>query len=44
MEGSGLVIEGQVRGLAAVRHTTGPLVIVARNDAPLQLLRPLRYD
>ena len=44
MQGSGVRIEGQVRGIAAVRHATGPLVVVARNDAPLHLLRPLRYD
>jgi hypothetical protein len=36
------VIEGQVRVLASLRTAAGPLVVVARNDAPLELLRPGR--
>ncbi len=40
---SKLWLEGQVRALAHVRRAAGaPLVVVARNDAPLQLVRPLR--
>ncbi|MDP3775151.1 MAG: FG-GAP-like repeat-containing protein, partial [Gemmatimonadales bacterium] len=44
LEASGLVIEGQVRDLKALRSAGGDrLVVVARNDDALQILRPLRY-
>jgi hypothetical protein len=39
---SGLHIEGQVRDLKPLRHVSGPLIAVARNNDRLQLLRPLR--
>ncbi len=43
LEATGLVIEGQVRGLALLRHADGGrLIVVARNDDALQIIRPLR--
>ncbi len=45
MERSGLVIEGQVRHMGWLKWAGargGRLIIVARNDDRLQLLRPLR--
>jgi enediyne biosynthesis protein E4 len=42
MEGTGLVMRGEVRDMKKVRNARGDLVVVARNDAPLQILRPLR--
>jgi hypothetical protein len=40
---SGLLIEGQARALGRVRDASGArLIAVARNDAPLQFLHPLR--
>jgi hypothetical protein len=42
LEASGLVITGQARDLELVRHAGGGhLVVVARNDDALQVLRPL---
>jgi hypothetical protein len=41
MEQSGLLIDGQVRHLQWLRHANGDrLVVVARNDDKLQILRP----
>jgi hypothetical protein len=41
MEQSGLLIDGQVRHLRWLRHANGDrLVVVARNDDKLQILRP----
>ncbi len=43
MEQSHLVIDGEVRHLGLVRRANGGrLIVVARNDARLQILRPLR--
>ena len=43
MEQSHLVIDGEVRHLGLVRRADGGrLIVVARNDAKLQILRPLR--
>ncbi|MDH3456083.1 MAG: VCBS repeat-containing protein, partial [Gemmatimonadota bacterium] len=43
LEASNLVIDGQVRDLALLRHADGGrLIVVARNDDSLQILRPLR--
>ncbi len=43
MEASGLVIEGQVRRMALLRGSEGErLIVVARNNDKLQILRPLR--
>ncbi len=39
---SGLLIEGQVRDMKPLRHVTGRVIVVARNDDRLQLLRTLR--
>jgi len=40
---SGLLIVGEVRGLGVVRGADGGLrIVVARNGAPLQFVRPLR--
>jgi len=39
---SGLIIEGQVRDMKALRHASGRAIAVARNNDRLQLLRPLR--
>jgi enediyne biosynthesis protein E4 len=36
---TGLLIEGQVRDMKPLRHATGRVVVVARNNDPLQLLR-----
>jgi hypothetical protein len=42
LEASNLVIEGQVRDLEWLRHADGnPLIVVARNDDTLQILRSL---
>jgi hypothetical protein len=42
MEASGLVIEGQVRDLKTLRRAGGGrLIVVARNNGRLQVLRPL---
>ena len=42
MEESGLLIEGQVRGLGVLRRAGGDrLIVVARNDDKLVVLRPL---
>jgi hypothetical protein len=42
LERSGLVIDGQVRHIEAVRQAAGGrLVVVARNDAKVQVLRPV---
>ncbi|MBI2402501.1 MAG: VCBS repeat-containing protein [Gemmatimonadetes bacterium] len=44
LEASGLVIEGQVRAMEPLRHAGGhPLIVVARNNDRLQVLRPLRW-
>jgi hypothetical protein len=44
LESSNLLIEGQVRNMALLRRANGEMVIlVARNDDRLQILRPLRY-
>jgi hypothetical protein len=44
IESSNLLIEGQVRHMALLRRANGePLILVARNDDRLQILRPLRY-
>jgi hypothetical protein len=44
LESSGLLIEGQVRHLALLRRAAGePVVLVARNNDRLQVLRLLRY-
>ena len=41
LEASGVVIEGQVRGMSLVRSADGGgLIVVARNDDVLQVLRP----
>ena len=43
MEETNLVIEGQVRDMKLVRQSDGSrLIVVARNDDKLQILRPLR--
>jgi hypothetical protein len=43
MEASGLIIDGQVRDLAVLHCAEGErLIVVARNDDTLALLRPLR--
>ena len=43
MEKSGVAIEGEIRRLASLRRARGDRVIVAaRNNDKLQLLRPLR--
>ena len=43
MERSGLVIDGQVRHMGLVRQAGGGrLIVVARNNDKLQVLRPLR--
>jgi hypothetical protein len=43
LEASNLVIVGQVRDLGLLQHADGGrLIVVARNDEPLQILRPLR--
>ena len=43
MERSGLVIEGQVRHMGVLRQADGKrLIVVARNDDKLLVLRPLR--
>jgi len=43
MERSGLVIDGQVRHMGLVRQARGGrLIVVARNNDKLQVLRPLR--
>jgi len=43
MDRSGLMIEGQVRHLGWLRQANGRrLIIVARNNDRLQVLRPLR--
>ncbi len=40
---SGLWLKGAVRDLALIRRSGGPpLIVVARNNAPLQVVRPLR--
>jgi enediyne biosynthesis protein E4 len=39
---SNLVIVGETRGLGLVRSAAGARIVVARNDAPLLLLRALR--
>jgi hypothetical protein len=45
LDESGLVIMGEVRGLGLVRSAGGaPRIVVARNGAPLQFVRPLRAD
>jgi hypothetical protein len=42
MARSGVTIEGQVREMRQLRHTEGgQLIAIARNDARLQILRPL---
>ena len=44
LEVSNLVIVGQVRDLKLLRRADGgPLIVVARNDDTLQILRPLRW-
>ncbi|MGH2829577.1 MAG: VCBS repeat-containing protein [Actinomycetota bacterium] len=44
LEESNLVIEGQVRDMKLLRRAGGDrLIVVARNDDKLQILRPLRY-
>jgi hypothetical protein len=44
MERSGLLIEGQVRHMGLMRQADGRrLIVVARNNDKLQVLRPLRY-
>ncbi|OGU05367.1 MAG: hypothetical protein A2W29_03910 [Gemmatimonadetes bacterium RBG_16_66_8] len=44
LESSGLLIEGQARHMALLRRAGGErVVLVARNDDQLQVLRPLRY-
>jgi hypothetical protein len=41
MERSGLLIDGQVRHLQWLRHANGDrLIVVARNNDKLQILRP----
>jgi hypothetical protein len=43
LEASGLVLDGQVRHMALLRRANGErLIVVARNDDKLQILRPLR--
>lgn len=43
MQASNLVIEGQVRHMKTLRAANGTrLIVVARNDTTLQILRPLR--
>ena len=43
MERSGLLIEGQVRHIGLMRQPDGRrLIVVARNNDKLQVLRPLR--
>jgi hypothetical protein len=43
LEASNLVIIGQVRDMELLRHADGGrLIVVARNDDALQILRPLR--
>lgn len=39
---SGLVLRGEIRAINHVRTGQGPLVLVARNGAPMQVFRPLR--
>ena len=44
LEQSGLMIDGQVRHLGLVKQADGSrLIIVARNNDKLQILRPLHY-
>src|SRR2546428_8896835 len=44
MAASNLVIEGEVRHMRLLRHAGGDrLIVAARNDDKLQLLRPLHY-
>ncbi|HEU5262561.1 MAG TPA: VCBS repeat-containing protein [Gemmatimonadales bacterium] len=44
LEKANLVIEGQVRDMKLLRRADGDrLIVVARNDDGLQVLRPLRY-
>jgi hypothetical protein len=44
LESSNLLIEGQARHMALLRRAGGErLILVARNDDRLQVLRPLRY-
>jgi hypothetical protein len=40
MEQSSLVIHGQVRDTKMLRHTSGRLIVIARNNANLLILRP----
>jgi len=45
MEESGVMIEGQVRHMAVLRHAGGDrLIVIARNNDRLEVLRPLRGD
>ncbi len=45
MEQSGVRIEGQVRHMAVLRHAGGDrLIVIARNNDRLEVLRPLRGD
>jgi len=45
MEKSNLVIEGQVRHMAWLRHADGSrLIVIARNNDKLQIVRPLRHS
>jgi hypothetical protein len=39
---SGLLIEGQVRDMKPLRHASGRMIAIARNNDRLQLVRPLR--
>ena len=44
MEASGLVLDGQIRRMALLRRTNGErLILAARNNDRLQLIRPLRH-
>ena len=43
-EASGLVLEGQVRHIRALRQAGGKqLIVVARNNAQVQVIRPTRW-
>jgi hypothetical protein len=41
-EQSGLIIEGQVRAMKPLRHVSGRVIVIARNNDRLQIMRPLR--
>jgi hypothetical protein len=42
MTSSGLLLEGQIRHLAELRTAKGMLIVAARNDTTLQVVRSLK--